>query len=72
MCPIANVKPFVQEVITPGLMRLRLGALLMPTEPLYLTLRGRSLSLSGGECSRTDVLLPAYVDTRVYMRTRTR
>jgi hypothetical protein len=52
-CPTANVKPFVQEVITPGLMRLRLGALLMPTEPLYLTLRGRS-RFSGGECSRMD------------------
>ena len=38
MCPIANVKPFVREVFTPGLMRLRLRALLMPTEPLYLTL----------------------------------
>ena len=63
-----NVKPFVQEVMTPRLMRLRLGALFLPTYSL-LKLRGRSLSLSGGECSRMDVLLPAYVDIRVYMRT---
>jgi hypothetical protein len=68
MCPIANIKPFVQEVITLGLMCLCLGLLLLRTYCL-LKLRGRSLSLSGGECSRTDVLLPAYVDTRVYMRT---
>jgi hypothetical protein len=68
MCPIAIDKPFVQEVMFPGLMCLRLGLLLLRTYCL-LKLRGRSLSLSGGECSRTDVLLPAYVDTRVYMRT---
>jgi len=52
-CPIANVQPFVQEVMIPGLMRLRLGALLMPTWPLSFTLRGRS-RFSGGECSRMD------------------
>jgi hypothetical protein len=68
VCPSANVKPFVQEVITLGLMCLRLGLLLLRTYCI-LKLRGRSLSLSGGECSRTDVLLPAYVDTRIYMRT---
>jgi hypothetical protein len=45
MCPIANIKPFVQEVITPGLMHLRLGALHMPTWPLYFTLRGLRASV---------------------------
>ena len=68
-----KVKPFAQEVMTPGRVRLHLnlGALFLPTYSL-LKLQGRLLSRSGGECSRTDVLLPAYVDTRVYMRTRTR
>ncbi len=67
MCPSAKVQPFVQEVMTLGLMCLCLGLLLLRT---YCLLKLRcSLTLSGGECSRTDVLLPAYVDTRVYMRT---